>query len=80
MGIEWDEEKREANIKKHGVDFYRAAKIFANPVVECLDDREDYGEDRMIATGHWEDYFIVAVYTRRGANRRIISAWKAGRD
>ena len=80
MGFEWDEEKREANIVKHGVDFYRAVKIFTNPVLERLDDREDYGEERMVAIGHWREYFIVVVYTRRGANRRIISAWKAGRD
>lgn len=80
MGFEWDEEKRDANIKKHGVDFVRAAKIFHNPVLETSDDREDYGENRIIALGHWPEYFIVTVYTWRGENRRIISAWKAGRD
>lgn len=79
MGFEWDESKREANINKHGVDFVRAAKIFANPVIERLDDREVYNEERLIATGHWEGYFIVVVYWR-GQNRRIISAWKAGKD
>lgn len=80
MSFEWDEEKREANIKKHGVDFIRAVKMFANPVLERLDDREDYGEDRRIAIGHWQEYFMVVVYTYRSENRRIISAWKAGRD
>jgi len=55
---EWDEEKRGVNIKKHGIDFIRAAKIFQNPVLERLDDRDDYREDRMIATGHWQEYFI----------------------
>ena len=80
MSFEWDEEKREVNIKKHGIDFIRAAKIFQNPVLERLDDRDDYGEDRMIATGHWQEYFIVVIYTWRSENRRIISAWKAGKD
>lgn len=80
MSFEWDEEKRDANIKKHGVDFIRAARIFSNPVLERLDEREDYGEDRLIATGHWQEYFIVVIYTWRGENRRIISAWKAGND
>ncbi len=80
MSFEWDEEKREANIRKHGVDFIRAAKIFANPVLERPDDREEYGEDRRIALGHWKEYFTVVIFTWRGENRRIISAWKAGKD
>jgi hypothetical protein len=80
MGFEWDEEKREANIEKHGVDFTRAAKIFTNPVLECPDDREDYGENRRVAIGHWQEYFIVVVYAWRSQNRRIISAWKAGKN
>ena len=80
MAFEWDDEKRERNLTKHGIDFVRAVKIFENPVVERLDDREDYGEERIIAIGHWEDHFLVVVYTWRGIYRRIISAWKAGAD
>lgn len=55
MGFEWDERKREANIQSHGVDFVRAAKMFVNPVLERIDDREDYGEKRLIALGHWKN-------------------------
>ena len=80
MAFEGDDEKRERNLTKHGIDFVRAVKIFENPVVERLDDREDYGEERIITIGHWEDHFLVVVYTWRGINRRIISAWKAGAD
>ena len=80
MYFEWDEEKREANIEKHGVDFVRAARIFSNPIVQRIDDRENYGEDRLIAIGHWQDSYLVVVYTWREENRRIISAWKAGKD
>ncbi len=80
MGFEWDEKKRQANLNKHGVDFVRAAKIFANPVLERLDDRENYPEESRIALGHWEEYFLVVVYAWRGENRRIISAWKAGKN
>ncbi len=46
MSFEWDEDKREANIRRHGVDFVRAAQMFSNPILERPDDREDYGEDR----------------------------------
>jgi len=52
----------------------QAGKIFENPVVERLDDRKDYGEERYIAIGHWNEEFLVVVYTWRGSNRRIISA------
>jgi len=80
LDVEWDEEKREINISDHSIDFVQAGKIFENPVVERLDDRKDYGEERYIAIGHWNEEFLVVVYTWRGSNRRIISAWKAGRD
>ena len=78
--FEWDENKRAANLAKHGIDFVRAARIYQNPVLERIDDREDYGEERIIALGHWELDFVVVVTTWRGDNRRIISAWKAGAD
>lgn len=77
---EWDEEKRARNFEKHRVDFLDAAKIFEHPILEWCDTREDYGEDRWIAIGHWEEEFFVVVYTWREDNRRIISAWKAGRN
>lgn len=80
MGFEWDERKRVANIKKHGIDFVQAAKIFENPVLERIDNRTDYGEERRIALGRWQGRVLVVVYTMRGENRRIISAWKAGRE
>lgn len=74
MDVEWHEGKREYNLEKHGIDFVRAARIFENPIAERIDDREDYGEERMIAIGHWKEQFLVVVYTWRGDSRRIISA------
>lgn len=80
MSFEWDEDKRRSNIASHGIDFVLAAKIFRNPTLEAPDDRDDYGEDRVIAIGHWEGNCIVAVYTWRGEIRRIISAWRAEKN
>lgn len=77
MAFEWDEEKRNRNLEKHGVDFLDAVKIFLNPTVERRDDREDYGEERWIALGVYADSHFVVVYTWRKESRRIISAWKA---
>ena len=78
--FEWDEEKRQENLKKHGVDFVRAAMIFANPVIENADNRRKYKETRIVALGHVEDEFYTVIYTWRGRARRLISAWKAGQN
>ena len=67
---------RASNLAKHGIDFVLAAKIFRNPTIEHIDDRADYGEERLIAVGHWNDEVLVVVYTWRDENRRIISAWR----
>jgi uncharacterized DUF497 family protein len=79
-GFEWDENKRQDNLKDHGVDFRLAARIFKNPVVEAEDQRDDYGETRYRALGSVGDEHFVVAYTWRGANRRIISAWKVDED
>jgi uncharacterized protein len=76
MNIEWDETKRLANIEKHSVDFLDAVFIFENPVIESVDTRENYNEERWQALGHVDDDHFMVVYTWRGKNRRIISAWK----
>ena len=43
MEFEWDEQKRLANIEKHGVDFTLAVTIFADTIVTKEDARVDYG-------------------------------------
>lgn len=78
MKYEWDKRKNTANIRKHGVSFARAVRIFDGPVAEEIDDAEDYGEERVMATGLIDDVEFVVVYTDRvGGERRIISARKA---
>jgi len=51
LQFEWDEDKTAQNLAKHGVSFLAAAEIFANEIIERIDDREDYGELRFIALG-----------------------------
>ena len=80
MLFEWDDDKRKSNLEKHGVDFSRAVLIFRNPILERPDNRADHGEDRWRAIGYWRTSFIIVIYTWRGENRRIISAWKAGKN
>ncbi len=49
--FEWDEDKCQANIDKHGIDFANIQAVFTNPIVEHVDDRRDYGETRIILLG-----------------------------
>jgi hypothetical protein len=78
--FEWDADKGQENIAKHGVDFVRAAMIFQNPVIAAIDARKQYGETRYRALGHIEDESYVVIYAWRGKTCRLISAWKAGEN
>ena len=77
MEFEWDETKNERNRREWNLDFATAALIFEGPVQTTLDDRYDYGEERIIALGEVDDEVLVVVYTDRGEVRRIISARRA---
>ena len=44
LQFEWDEDKATQNVAKHGVSFLTAAEIFANEIIERIDDRDDYRE------------------------------------
>ena len=65
MDFQWDETKRRANLRKHGLDFDDARRVFDDFYVEILDDREDYGEDRYIAVGLLVNNVVVVVYAPR---------------
>ncbi|MFP6759297.1 MAG: BrnT family toxin [Alphaproteobacteria bacterium] len=81
MDVEWDENKNRINIAMHGIGFERAARIFDGPTVDRIDDREDYGEERVISLGMIEDILIlVVVHTDRDGVTRIISAGPAKRS
>jgi uncharacterized protein len=78
--FEWDDEKAAENLRKHGVSFEEAAYALGDPfVVEVIDDREYYGEERMIALAADETGILVVVHTERHDSTRIISARKATR-
>ena len=77
MDFEWDEDKNQENIRKHGFDFGDAWEIFQAPFVIHLDLRTDYGEDRWIAIGLLGNRTVVVTFTLRGATKRIISLRKA---
>ena len=51
MEFEWDETKRAKNLKKHGIDFEDAIRIFSGKIVGFPDSRVNYGEPRYVAIG-----------------------------
>lgn len=81
MRVEWDEDKNDANIRKHRVDFETARAVFEDPFrTDTCDDREDYGEERWISTGYAGLRLLTVVYVERGGVLRLISAWKSTRE
>jgi uncharacterized protein len=76
---EWDENKRTANLRDHGVDFADARDFDWDTAVITIDDREDYGELREMALGFIGVRLHAMIFTRRGRDIRIISLRKANR-
>ena len=48
----WDDDKRAANLAKHGVDFAAVEGFGWETALTAVDDRRDYGEDRFITIGY----------------------------
>jgi uncharacterized DUF497 family protein len=74
--FEWDSDKAETNLLKHGVSFGEAATVFADPLaVDRPDPDHSQGEERFICIGRsYVDRLLVVAYAERGDRIRIISA------
>jgi len=77
MKFEWDEVKRQANLKKHGVDFLDGMQVLSDAPVLEEDERRDYGEQRCMALGDCCGQLLVVVFTLRDSTFRIISVRRA---
>lgn len=71
MVFEWDENKNESNIKKHGVSFETAVLVFNDErMVEIFDAyHSTTEEDRYLAIGMVGDVLTV-VFTERSNKTR----------
>ena len=77
---EWDSDKEQKNIQKHGIDFRTAILLFNDDYyVDIADEEHSEDEERHIVIGIVEKvmYLVTAVYTPRGDRIRIISARRA---
>jgi uncharacterized protein len=76
--FEWDKAKAAANLAKHGVSFEQAREAFDDPfAIDFADDRENYGESRVILFGMVDSRLLVVAHTLRGDKVRIISVREA---
>ena len=66
MRYEWDEAKRQANLRKHGIDFAEIERVFAGPTFTIWDDRFEYDEPRFLTFGLLRDRAMCEKL--RGAN------------
>ena len=80
MEFEWDPDKRQANVKKHGVDFAEAMTVFGDQLEKTVRDSDhSIGEERFVSIGKSEARRLIVVsYTERSGDRiRIIGARRA---
>ena len=75
--VTWHENKRQRNIREHGLDFVGCDAVFDSPVVAWDDDRKAYGELRINLLGFLNGIVVQLTYTERGDDLHIISLRKA---
>jgi uncharacterized DUF497 family protein len=77
MAITFDPAKRDRTLAERGLDFSDAGQVLDGAVWEFVDDRRDYGEERITTVGLLNERMVVVVWTERGNDRHIISMRKA---
>jgi uncharacterized DUF497 family protein len=78
MKFEWDTEKAESNLKKHGISFDEAVSAFDDLFnIDLFDPKHSEEENRFILVGKSENERILIVsYAESGDKIRIINARK----
>ncbi len=77
MQFEWNPEKAETNLKKHGVSFEEAKSVFGDFSARIFEDEEhSFEEKRNGIVGHSTKYrlLIISYAERENDTVRIISA------
>jgi uncharacterized protein len=84
MKYEWDKNKNQSNLTKHGISFEEVIGVFDDPKLLTFEDtRFEYGELRLISIGNTplltqeKTIIVVVIHTERNQAIRLISARKA---
>ena len=76
--FEWDDDKDEANRRKHGVSFEKAKQVFDDPrAIPFADTEHSQDEERFQMIGLSQIGLLFVVFTYRNLRVRIISARRA---
>ena len=81
MEVEWDLNKADVNLQKHGVRFSDAEAVLFDPNALSFEHTTAGSEQRFIVIGMdhlWR--LLVVIYTERGNRIRLISARPATRS
>lgn len=79
MRLEFDPAKDASNLEKHGLSLALAAGLDWDESLVWVDERQEYGELRMIALAPCNGTLYCVAFVDRGEARRIISLRKANR-
>jgi uncharacterized protein len=79
MRYTWDEAKRIANLRDHGIDFVDAEKVFAGLTFTYEDDRFPYGERRFITLGLLAEIPVSIAHIEEDDHIHLFSFRKATR-
>jgi uncharacterized DUF497 family protein len=77
MHFSWDEKKRKANLRDHGLDFVDVETVFKGLTFTYEDDRFRYGEQRFVTLGFQGGVVVSIVHTETEHEIRVISFRKA---
>ena len=75
MTFDWDENKEQENIEKHGVSFETACRAFLDPMRIVTEDRKHSAEEeRYFVIGEVDGRVLTVRFTVRGSSIRIFGA------
>lgn len=80
--FEWNPDKADRNLNKHGVSFEEAGTVFDDPLfITVLDEEHSVDEERYITLGlSGTGKLLLIAHTDRQGAIRIISARKATKN
>jgi len=82
--LHWDESKRRTNLARRKIDFADLQELFESETAQGIDDRFDYGEDRLLTFGLFAGIVLAVVHTETDLGDdlviRIISARRANKN
>ncbi len=80
MDLEFDPDKAQSNLHKHGVSFAHAEQALRDPFAFTIEDPDAAGEQRFVTLGMDAlGRVLVVIHTQREERTRLISARKASR-